>query len=189
MFHYLKSDFKTRLQCGMTTVWIKNAKRRYGAHVTKCHILFGSYCTCRSLDRSCIDSTRGSNGLWFLCGGLRQTQRLKGSRDSSSWPSPVILFAQARGSVLEIGVGTGLNLEKYNLSKLQLLTLVDVSQGMLGEATKRFKKFLTCKRSLFGLSRQMPCPNWYRDMEQICLTRLLIVSLFVSYVCRGRRLA
>ena len=56
---------------------------------------------------------------------------------------------------------------------------------MLGEATKRFKKFLTCKRSLFGLSRQMPCPNWYRDMEQICLTRLLIVSLFVSWVCKG----
>ena len=132
MFHYLKSDFKTRLQCGMSTVWIENTKRRYGAHVTKCHILFGSYCTCRSLDRPCVDSTRGSNGLWFLCSRLRQTQRLKGSRDSSSWPSPVILFAQARGLVLEIGVGIGLNLEKYNSSKLESLKLVDFSQGMLG---------------------------------------------------------
>lgn len=47
------------------------------------------------------------------------------------------LFRQARGSVLEIGVGTGLNLEKYDASKLESLTLVDVSQGMLGEAKKR----------------------------------------------------
>ena len=47
------------------------------------------------------------------------------------------LFRQARGSVLEIGVGTGLNLEKYDPSKLESLTLVDVSQGMLGEANKR----------------------------------------------------
>ena len=34
--------------------------------------------------------------------------------------------------VLEIGVGTGLNLEKYNSSKLESLKLVDFSQGMLG---------------------------------------------------------
>mmetsp|Transcript_26973 Transcript_26973/g.63337 ORF Transcript_26973/g.63337 Transcript_26973/m.63337 type:complete len:284 (-) Transcript_26973:79-930(-) len=50
------------------------------------------------------------------------------------------LFGQARGSVLEIGVGTGLNLEKYDRSKLESLTLVDISQGMLGEAKKRFQK-------------------------------------------------
>jgi len=49
------------------------------------------------------------------------------------------LFSQARGSVLEIGVGTGLNLEKYDPSKLESLTLVDVSQGMLNEAKKRFQ--------------------------------------------------
>jgi len=49
------------------------------------------------------------------------------------------LFRQARGSVLEIGVGTGLNLEKYDPSRLESLTLVDVSQGMLGEAQKRLE--------------------------------------------------
>jgi len=49
------------------------------------------------------------------------------------------IFRQARGSVLEIGVGTGLNLEKYDPSKLESLTLVDVSQGMLGEARKKFE--------------------------------------------------
>jgi len=48
-----------------------------------------------------------------------------------------MLFRQARGSVLEIGVGTGLNLEKYDAAKLKSLTLVDVSQGMLGEAKKK----------------------------------------------------
>ena len=47
------------------------------------------------------------------------------------------LFRQAYGSVLEIGVGTGLNLEKYDPSKLESLTLVDISQGMLGEARKK----------------------------------------------------
>lgn len=50
------------------------------------------------------------------------------------------LFRQARGSVLEIGVGTGLNLEKYDPSKLESLTLLDVSQGMLGEAKTRVEK-------------------------------------------------
>lgn len=50
------------------------------------------------------------------------------------------LFREARGSVLEIGVGTGLNLEKYDPSKLESLTLVDVSQGMLGEAKKKLQK-------------------------------------------------
>ena len=49
------------------------------------------------------------------------------------------LFRQARGSVLEIGVGTGLNLEKYDPSRLESLALVDVSQGMLGEAQRRLK--------------------------------------------------
>lgn len=51
-----------------------------------------------------------------------------------------MLFGEARGSVLEIGVGTGLNLEKYDPSKLESLTLVDVSQGMLSEAKKKLRK-------------------------------------------------
>lgn len=47
------------------------------------------------------------------------------------------LFSQARGSVLEIGCGTGLNLSKYDLSKVTSLTLLDVSERMLEEAGKR----------------------------------------------------
>lgn len=50
-----------------------------------------------------------------------------------------ILFRQARGSVLEIGVGTGLNLEKYIPSRLESLTLVDISEGMLRESKKRIQ--------------------------------------------------
>ncbi|VEU41592.1 unnamed protein product [Pseudo-nitzschia multistriata] len=56
------------------------------------------------------------------------------------------LFRQARGSVLEIGVGTGLNLEKYDPSKLESLTLVDISRGMLGEAQKRFEAIPALQR-------------------------------------------
>jgi methyltransferase OMS1, mitochondrial len=47
------------------------------------------------------------------------------------------LFGQARGDVLEIGCGTGLNLAKYDLAKVTSLTLLDVSDGMLQEARKR----------------------------------------------------
>jgi methyltransferase OMS1 len=48
-----------------------------------------------------------------------------------------ILFSQAKGSVLEIGCGTGLNLAKYDPTKLTSLTLLDVSEGMLQKAKQR----------------------------------------------------
>jgi hypothetical protein len=48
-----------------------------------------------------------------------------------------VLFRQAKGRVLEVACGTGLNLDKYDPSKIRSLTLVDVSQGMLEEAQKR----------------------------------------------------
>jgi methyltransferase OMS1 len=50
------------------------------------------------------------------------------------------LFREASGSVLEIGAGTGLNLNKYDLTKIASITLVDVSQGMLNEAKKRVQE-------------------------------------------------
>ena len=47
------------------------------------------------------------------------------------------LLARASGDVLELGVGTGLNLPGYDASKLSTLTAVDISRGMLAEAEKR----------------------------------------------------
>lgn len=47
------------------------------------------------------------------------------------------LFSQAKGSVLEIGCGTGLNLVNYDPAKIQSLTLLDVSEGMLHQAKER----------------------------------------------------
>lgn len=47
------------------------------------------------------------------------------------------LFRKATGNVLEIGVGTGLNLDKYNTSRVTSLTVVDVSDGMIREARMR----------------------------------------------------
>lgn len=44
------------------------------------------------------------------------------------------LLQKARGKVLEIGVGTGLNLDKYSGQQISSLTLVDISSGMLSEA-------------------------------------------------------
>jgi ubiquinone/menaquinone biosynthesis C-methylase UbiE len=46
------------------------------------------------------------------------------------------LLQQAKGKVLEIGAGTGLNLSKYTAS-VSSLTLVDISQGMLQQAKSR----------------------------------------------------
>mmetsp|Transcript_20976 Transcript_20976/g.44900 ORF Transcript_20976/g.44900 Transcript_20976/m.44900 type:complete len:318 (+) Transcript_20976:99-1052(+) len=50
------------------------------------------------------------------------------------------LLGAARGDVLEIGVGTGLNLDSYRFSSpdgVRSLTLVDVSEGMLSRARER----------------------------------------------------
>lgn len=44
------------------------------------------------------------------------------------------LFSKATGDVAEVGVGTGLNLSKYDFGKITSLTLIDVSEGMLQEA-------------------------------------------------------
>jgi methyltransferase OMS1, mitochondrial len=47
------------------------------------------------------------------------------------------LFQKARGDVLEIGAGTGLNLDKYDASRIKSLTLLDISDGMLHQARLR----------------------------------------------------
>ena len=49
------------------------------------------------------------------------------------------LLSKARGHVLEVGVGTGLNINRYNFASgdeggVTSLTLVDISEGMLKEA-------------------------------------------------------
>ncbi|KAK9917178.1 hypothetical protein WJX75_001587 [Coccomyxa subellipsoidea] len=49
------------------------------------------------------------------------------------------LIAQAHGCVLELAVGTGLNLPLYNPSRLTSLTALDISTGMLQQAQKRAK--------------------------------------------------
>ncbi|EIE20565.1 UbiE/COQ5 methyltransferase [Coccomyxa subellipsoidea C-169] len=49
------------------------------------------------------------------------------------------LIEQAHGSVLELAVGTGLNLPVYNPSHVKALTALDLSAGMLQQARKRVK--------------------------------------------------
>ena len=52
------------------------------------------------------------------------------------------LLGQAKGEVLEIGVGTGLNLASYRFGEdgVTSLTLVDISEGMISEAQARIQE-------------------------------------------------
>lgn len=47
------------------------------------------------------------------------------------------IVSQAQGSVLEIGVGTGLNLPYYDPTRVTSLTCVDISSGMLAQAQQQ----------------------------------------------------
>lgn len=49
------------------------------------------------------------------------------------------LLAKASGKVLEIGVGTGLNLAKYDPLAVTSLTVADISEGMLQEAKEKLQ--------------------------------------------------
>ena len=52
------------------------------------------------------------------------------------------LLSKARGRVLEVGVGTGLNVNRYSFANggVTALTLVDISDGMLNEARAKISK-------------------------------------------------
>ena len=54
-------------------------------------------------------------------------------------------FCLAKGDVLEIGVGTGLNLGLYDPTRIKSLTLLDVSTGMLEQAQKRIASLPSLK--------------------------------------------
>ena len=53
------------------------------------------------------------------------------------------LLAKARGDVLELGVGTGLNLPGYDATRVTSLTAVDISEGMLEKAKARAQTLQT----------------------------------------------
>ena len=62
------------------------------------------------------------------------------------------LLSQASGNVLEIGAGTGLNLDSYRLfdrdDAITSLTLVDISEGMLSMAKARVEEIQQRRQSL-----------------------------------------
>ena len=55
------------------------------------------------------------------------------------------LLSKASGNVLEIGVGTGLNLNSYNYNNIKSLILVDISNGMIEEAKLRIQNEIDTK--------------------------------------------
>jgi methyltransferase OMS1, mitochondrial len=52
------------------------------------------------------------------------------------------LFHKAKGNVLEIGVGTGLNFAKYDANQIKSLTVVDISEGMIEQARSKAKSLV-----------------------------------------------
>jgi methyltransferase OMS1, mitochondrial len=66
-----------------------------------------------------------------------------------------LLFQKARGDVLEIGAGTGLNLDKYDASRIKSLTLLDISEGMLQQARLRVDQLSSSSSSSSFLSSRL----------------------------------
>jgi methyltransferase OMS1, mitochondrial len=59
------------------------------------------------------------------------------------------LISQASGNVCEVGVGTGLNLPYYVINKkINHLTTLDISSGMLNQAQKRTTTLITTNLSI-----------------------------------------
>ena len=70
---------------------------------------------------------------------------LDGSQVADAFGFPEMrtqLLAMASGNVLEIGVGTGLNMPFYDAKNLESFTGVDISQGMLDVAANRANNVL-----------------------------------------------
>lgn len=75
------------------------------------------------------------------------------------------ILSQAKGDVLEIGVGTGLNLDKYDPKKISSLTLVDISDGMLREAERR----LSSLKDLKGVPVKFVKADATADLKELFL--------------------
>lgn len=61
----------------------------------------------------------------------------RGMRPGIYSRTPIASHTQASGRVLELAVGTGLNLPLYSWAKVEALTANDLSEGMLAQAQVR----------------------------------------------------
>ena len=88
------------------------------------------------------------------------------------------LIGQARGHVLELGVGTGLNLPYYNWTQLESLTLLDVSPGMLHQAQDKWQALQASH------SQQQPLPpiRWVQGDATSELVSLFGTNVFDTVV-------
>ena len=68
------------------------------------------------------------------------------------------LLQRASGDVLEIGVGTGLNLGLYDWSRIKSLTCVDISEGMLKECQNKYQALLLREQATGGSGRSSTRP-------------------------------
>lgn len=70
------------------------------------------------------------------------------------------LLSRARGDVLEVGVGTGINLKFYDSARVHSLTALDISEKMLEQARSK-RSLLGGTRSTFiqGSVEDLPFPD------------------------------
>ena len=78
------------------------------------------------------------------------------------------LIPAARGQVLEIGVGSALNLDYYNAASISSLTGVDPSQQLLAYAEKRTDRVTFPVNLITASAESLPIPE--RSIDTIVVT-------------------
>lgn len=98
---------------------------------------FSSYSNCNAMDKYSVASSYDSYAASYdsLDGG--EAASILGIKEAR-----VKLLSKARGHVLEIGAGTGLNLASYQFQNISQLTLVDISPGMLQQARRKVEQYI-----------------------------------------------
>lgn len=90
------------------------------------------------------------------------------------------LIPAARGKVLEIGIGSALNLDYYSATSVSSLTGIDPSQQLLGYAAKRAKRVAFPVELIPARAESLPLPDTVFDTVVVTFSLCTIPDLAAS---------